>query len=426
MKPKEKIRVDELLSSLDTGEIKELMSPVKPLKRQMHIEILRWKDDKLKEKLAIKPKDSISKMIVEFNVANREILKIRKVKGELKQLCELLRIKEYCNRYKSSEGIVNAWLNEVMFPQLRTEGRNIDYVKVHERIFLCNNGTNVIPMVLGTHYKDEVDREGKLVNHAGDITKFGLEKKVDLKDIAKLLKIGTRMFWKNIGRLRLVNCNGTTDSISKMGNGFLRDCGWYPISTNDRPITGYFPYKTMQKHGVNVDLRVNHVYLGEELLQYYSRIDGVRPRTRSRSGGSDGVLSGRSEVRRQVTSDMEEEMGIEYESIRDEGYDREIDDRLSEMVEEEMDRRMTEMETRNERTNREEGDFSNLPEGTTVVVRHGDGNGRMALSHGREQCVIRGRVDSGWYNAEFSGHGELSIHMDEIVEVLGRTVNVRE
>lgn len=360
MKPKDKIKVDELLNSLNTGKIRELMSPTKPLKRQMHIEILNWKDDKIKEKLAIKPKDSISKMIVEFNVANREILKIRKVKGELKQLYELLRIKEHCNKYKISEGTINAWLNETVFPQLKTTndiGRpiDVDYGKIHERIFLCNSGTNAIPMVLGVHYKDEVDREGKLVNHAGDITKLGLAKTVDWKDITELLKIGTRMFWKNVGRLRLVECNGTNDNINRMGSGFLRDCGWYRISNRNRPITGYFPYKTMLKHGVNVDLRVDRVRLGEELLQYYSRIDGVRPRTRSRSSGNNGLLQ--------------------------------------------------------------------LPLETRVVIARGNARSRDGLNNGRQECRIIAYNDDGGdfsYRAEFPNGARWYITTEEIVEVLGR------
>jgi len=135
-------------------------------------------------------------------------------------------------------------------------------------------------MVLGVHFKDEVDGEGKLVNHAGDITKFGLTKTADLKDIKEMLSIGTQRFFGKIGRLRLVQCDGTLNSIDILGMGFLNSCGWHRISSRNRPIDGYLPYKVMEKAGVNVDLRANRVRLGEELLQYYSRIDVARPRAR--------------------------------------------------------------------------------------------------------------------------------------------------
>lgn len=442
MKPKNKISIDELLKSVETKKTSELMSPVKPLKRQLHIEILNWKNNDIKESLAIKPKDVISKMIVEFNVANREILKIKKIKGQLIDTYGFLRMKEMCSLHGYSSSQMNTILNRI-FPECKMNGVNVDYWKTLERIYILKHDTNMVKhdiAVVGILFKNQIDKTtNKIINYSGDIVRFAMVDSSEKAIKETLSRIQTYFIGK-LPMIRLVRNKGTMIWIDTIYDDGLARYGWYRShGANDRAtagsLDGYFPKNIILKYGCNIE--DSFVRLSDEAKRFY-----IQPTRRIRPSTRIDM----TRLRHEVTRDLQDSINDEVEHMQGEGYSEEyINNRIDYMVDEEMERRLEARreeveepeETVSEILRRNIGEYSIedvndgskiLPVGTNVIVEHGNAQSRSPrLSNGRERCRITGvrteenrRDYAGFdYEAKFSDGNTWYIKADEIIEIEG-------
>jgi len=447
MKPKSKINIDELLKAVESKKTQELMSPAKPLKRQLHIEILNWKDNKIKTKLAIKPKDIISKMIVEFNVANREILKIKKIKGQLIDIKGFLRMKPYAEKYGYSGATLNTILNN-MFPECKVNGEKIDYWKLTERIYIFTHATNMERKdlaVVGILFKDKVNKAtGDIINYSGDITRFAMVNDKDKEIKETLSKIQT-YFIKKLPMIRLVINKGTKTWIELIGSRKLKDYGWYRShGDNDGRQTGsldgYFPSKIITKYGCTIPLG-EYVVLSDEAKRFYRETTPhrIRPNLSAIFDGLHGTspVGSMMDLRSQVTEDLQNDINAEVEYLTSEGYDsEEIDERVDQMVDDEVERRLElRREAREAEALRIRGNCRSIPirdvneesfiipNGITVMIAKGNDSGRRGLTNEPEMCTIVGvetPLHHVYYKAEFSNGSRWNVRPEEITEIIGR------
>ena len=339
-KPKQKISIEELLEGINASKTNEFMNPVKPFKRQLHIELVSFKDDKVREKLAIK-KGHIAKLIVDFNSANREVLKVKALKGQLKVLYEWLRIKDYCRKYSVNSIDINRRLN-LHFPECIIDGQNGDYHRLHERVFyiMKRHATNnhFVAGVLGINFRNQIDSEGQIAKFAGDIT---LLKIVDAKSANDILRLIPQKF-NQLSIIRIIHAGkGTAKMLSDYIDVVFRNKWYY-----SRGIPkGYYPLSILKNHRCRI--RGNLVTLTDEFKRLYKQ-PPRRRRTSSTPSGRIGIRArGRSivsdmvMVREQVIADLDVRLTEIADGMRDEGYDEEIiSDELDGMVEREVESRM--------------------------------------------------------------------------------------
>ena len=421
-KQKEKINIDELLEGVNKGKISELMNPVKPFNRQLHIEILGFKDDKTMKELRIKKDETIKELVVDFNSASREVLKVKSVKGRVKALYEWLRIKDYCRKHEYMNTSINHILN-TEFPELKVDGGAIDYVKLHERIFFIEKHS-MNKAILGINFKSKIDEEThKITRFAGDIT---ILKILDAKVASDILRLIPQKF-KQMPIIRIVTDKGTRRTLPKYEKELFNGKWRYSL-TGD--IKGYFPQNILRKYNCRTSSEI-YVELNDEIRKFY------RQPARSRERRIESIFEtlGRTrerdrerEIRRQVTIDLEDDLHRISESMNEEGYDvSDIDAELVDMVNREVVRRVRLLEESRQReearrreTGRDDRGREILSVGTRVVIEHGGSFGRRGLNDGRQECVILRYDMDNRYVAEFPDGVRWRINPDEIVEVLGR------
>ena len=339
---KPKLNIDELLKAVDSKDIQEFMTPIKPLKRKMHIKIIGFKDNGMKEKLAVKKNESIKEIIVDFNSANREISKIKMIRGEIARMVMFYRLKEFGKQYNSDKRTLNKWLNNVIY---NTE--NIDYFALHERVFILrNDGAKRKNIgVVSIHFKDKLNIPkpcymGDIVDIASCSTTHRI---VSIKEVLdEILK----QFGNVLPRIRLVANSRVSHAIDGMT---LKNIGWYrSSSSNNGGIDGWFPRKVLSRQRCAV--RGSLAVLSTAMKEYYSR--RIRPTRPSRNGNRPYVVTEtemndlvptprRLEMRAELVVELKDNIENAETALAAEGRSaREISVQVNEMVRTELMRRV--------------------------------------------------------------------------------------